>query len=103
MALWTSWLNSGSPGRFELPGVSQELGELRERMVAVLEDCHGPAAERLRTRLQRARTASDLWLARCDMYQLIANQHCEGQAVQRINGLVPAFEGRLPPRMLRAV
>ena len=103
MAHWTSWLNSGGPERLALPGAPVDLGELRERIMAVLGDCHGPAADRLRVRLARARTANDLWLARCDIYQLIAHEHCQTLAVQRINGLIPAFEGWLPPKMLRSV
>src|SRR3569832_2041702 len=97
MFRWNSWLPSGSPARFVSTGSLAELGNLRQRVVAARHDCHSPAADRLRLRLIRSHTADELWLARCDVCQLIANEHCEGTAVQRINELVPAFDGWLPP------
>jgi hypothetical protein len=49
----------------------------------------------------RAATAQQLWEARCDMYQAIARRHCEAEAVRRLNELLPAFEGWLPPGALK--
>ena len=76
------------------------MTELREKMLGLLADCSGVRCERARLRLQQANTPQDLWLARSEVYQLLAHQHCQSLAAERINALLPAFEGRLPPKML---
>ena len=84
-------------------GPAQQLrsvDELRQRNLEAIADCTRPHAERIRAQLYRALTAQQLWLARCDIYQAIAHQHCEAEAVKRINGLLPAFQGWLPPSAL---
>jgi hypothetical protein len=77
------------------------MHELREHIIGVLYDCEGPSCDRMRRQLAAARSAHELWHARADVFALIAQQHCETQAIARINALVPSFEGWLPPRMLR--
>jgi hypothetical protein len=90
MSRWTSWLPSGSPAPLAPAKPAAQLGELRDRMVAMLHDCHGDTAERLRTRLKRAYSPQDLLLARCELYQLIARVHCESIAAERIRSLEAA-------------
>jgi hypothetical protein len=77
-----------------------DLSDLRQSMLALLADCSGVRCERARVRLQQAGSAQELWLARSEIFQLLASQHCQSQAAARINALLPAFEGWLPPRML---
>jgi len=77
------------------------IDELRRRALEALADCAQPRDERVRAQLTRARTAQQLWEVRCDMYQTIARHHCEAEAVRRLNALLPAFEGWLPPGALR--
>ncbi len=103
MTAWTAWVSSLSPVKEieEVPAV--DVAELRRQALAALHDCSGHACDALRLRLQRARSAQDLWIARSEIFQLIAHQHCQTQAALRINGLLPAFEGWLPARMLTAV
>ena len=81
----------------------QSMTQLRHQSLALLDDCEGPCCERLRLRLQSARTADELWLARSEIFQQVASQHCQSQAAQRINGLLPLFEGWLPARLLTLV
>lgn len=103
MSRWMSWLPSGSPERLAPPAAPADLAALRAQMLSVLDDCLDAPADRMRTRLLRARTANELWLARCDVYQLIASRHCESTAAQRINGLIASFEGWLPQHLLRRI
>ena len=77
-----------------------DVTDLRQMMLGLLADCSGVACERARLRLQQARSAQELWMARSEVFQLVASQHCQSQAAARINALLPAFEGWLPPRML---
>jgi hypothetical protein len=77
--------------------------ELRHLMLGLLADCSGVRCDRARVHLQQARSAQDLWLARSEIFQLLASEHCQSQAAERINALLPAFEGWLPPRMLAPV
>ncbi|MBC5764939.1 hypothetical protein [Ramlibacter albus] len=80
-----------------------DIIELRQLCLGVLHDCSGPATEQLRRRLQCASTPQEIWMARCDMFQLVASQHCQSQAATRINSLLPAFSGWLPERLLAVV
>jgi hypothetical protein len=79
------------------------LDELRREVVRALADCRGPACERVRRQIDGAASAEELWLLRCEVYQLVACQHCQGLAASRINGLLPAFETWLPARQLARI
>jgi hypothetical protein len=76
------------------------LGELRLLLHDAVRQCDGPMCQRMRWRIDGARTAQDLWLLRGDIFQLVARQFCQEEAVQRVNALLPAFTGWLPERML---
>lgn len=102
MAALMNWLNSLTPKeRDDMPATDVE--QLRRETLALLDDCSGTACVRLRMRLSSARTPQELWMARCDIFQLVASQHCQAQAAQRINALLPHFEGWLPARLLTPV
>ena len=76
------------------------LGEVRLLMHDALQECQGPACERMRWRIDGARAAQDLWLLRGDIFQLVSRQFCQEEAVRRVNALLPAFSGWLPERVL---
>ncbi|HSW03897.1 hypothetical protein [Aquabacterium sp.] len=48
------------------------------------------------------RSGTDLWLLR-GVYQLAACEHCEAEARRRVNDLLPAFEGWVPPTAMALV
>jgi hypothetical protein len=89
--------------RAETDGGRLQLSELRDRTREVLRDCTGVEADRLRIRIGCAADASDLWLMRCDIFQVVANQHLQSVAANRINALLPAFDGWLPRSLLAPV
>lgn len=101
MGTLTKWLNSQPGPNAARPPVRQSIDELRRRSLELLADCSRPSDERIRAQLARASSAEQLWQARCDIYQAIAQRHCEAEAVRRLNALLPAFEGWLPPGSLR--
>jgi hypothetical protein len=50
-----------------------------------------------------AERAEELWLLRDALFQAVSTQHCQAQAVLRINGLVPFFREVLPARLFTQV
>jgi hypothetical protein len=101
MGALMKWLNS-LPGESEAPMPPQSsVGELRQRCLAVIADCARLNDERIRAQIGRAANAQQLWQLRGDVYQAISRQHCEAEAARRLNELLPAFEGWLPPGALR--
>jgi len=81
----------------------QDIARIRHALMNSFEDCLGEAAERLRRRVGQARTPQELWLLRNDAFQIIAHRHDQAVASERINGLLPAFEGWLDPRQIGRV
>ena len=81
----------------------QHIDELRLQLHDALQRCEGPMCERLRWRIDEAHTAQHLWQLRGEIFQLVARQFCQEEAVRRINALLPAFAGWLPERMLTRV
>jgi hypothetical protein len=94
MAAWKTWLNTTFEWQLRPPQAAVEA--VRRQLLAVLDDCLGFECDRLRWRLHTAECAQDLWLLRDAVFQAVASQHCQAQAAERINGLVPAFRSVLP-------
>lgn len=99
MAAWSSWLNS-NPFEWQFRAPPAGVESIREQLLAVLDDCQGFEVDRVRWRLHMAERAQELWLLRDAVFQAIASQHCQAQAIERIEGLVPAFLQVLPPRLI---
>jgi len=81
----------------------KDIAAIRQALEASFEDCLGEAAARLRHRVEQARTPQELWLLRNDAFQIIAHRHDQAVASERINGLLPAFEGWLDHRQMGPV
>jgi hypothetical protein len=102
MSTWTSWLNS-SPFEWQLHAPPAGVETVRQQLLAVLDDCQGFEVDRVRWRLHMAERAQELWLLRDAVFQVVASQHCQAQAMARIEGLVPAFRQVLPARLVGRV
>jgi hypothetical protein len=102
MAAWKKWLNSQSFAGGAEPA-AMPVEDVREQVRRALAGCEGPLAERMRWRIDAARTAQDLWLLRGEVFQLVAGAYCQAEAQERVNALLPAFEGWLPPKMLSRI
>lgn len=72
-------------------------------MLQALDECAGLRAEQLQLKIRGARTHRDLWMLRSDAYHLIALNHCQSIAKERIDGLLPLFEGWVAPQELGRV
>ncbi len=78
----------------------QDLALIRKQLMRCVADCTSQSAQRLRAKIDDARTAQELWLLRNDAFQLISQQHSQATAAERINALIQCFEGWLEPRQL---
>ena len=99
MATWTSWLNS-HPFEWQFRAPPAGVEAVRNQLLAVLDDCSGFEVDRLRWRLHMAERAQELWLLRDAVFQVVASQHCQTLAMERIEGLVPAFRQVLPANLV---
>ena len=95
MTAWSSWLGS-RPFEWQFRAPPAGLENLRRQLLALLDDCEGFEADRLRWRLHTAERAQELWFMRDAVFQAVASQHCQALAVERMQGLVPAFRQVLP-------
>lgn len=102
MAAWKNWLNS-RPAEWPTRQPTLGVEAARQQLLAVLDDCNGFECDRLRWRVHTAERPQELWLLRDAVFQVVSSQHCQAQAAERINGLVPAFQQLLPERMLTRV
>ena len=92
-----------SPGDFTARDaftIRMPLPDVRLRLRETLADCAGMDAQRLLFKVQAAQAADQLWMLRSDLYNCIARHHSQSEAARRINGLLPCFDGWLPPRQL---
>lgn len=95
-------LGRTSPAGMAAVSPSQlDVEEIRQRNLAMLQDCQGPALPRVRRCVNAARSAQDLWMLRCELYQVVSCSHGEPEAMRRIHALVPSFEGWVPPQALQ--
>ena len=90
------WLNTGwdvsrpAPLEALLPRASScetapsEIAELRLSFTDALDDIEAQAAKTVRDHIARARSPRELWHLRTAVYTLIATQHSESQAQQRM-------------------
>jgi hypothetical protein len=72
-------------------------------VVQTLRDCFDESSERLAQRVLVAKSSQHLWVLRSDLYQCIAQAHSQTEAVERINSLIDAFEGWIPPAQLKSI
>ncbi|MDP3832340.1 MAG: hypothetical protein Q8Q82_00120 [Hydrogenophaga sp.] len=78
----------------------KDLANIRNHLERSIADCMSESAQRLRKKIDQARTPQELWLLRNDAYQLISQQHDQSIAAERINTLIQFFEGWLEPKQL---
>lgn len=92
-----SWL----PGR---GGSTRQLEMLRGFVLASLEDCTGPEAERLRARVQRATSAQRLATLREALFNGISRAQCQSAAsrfLARFDQLAPRRQRTTTPAHAR--
>jgi hypothetical protein len=99
MAAWKQWLNS-HPLEWQIRPTAPGVEDIRRRLLEVLEDCTGFDCDRLRWRVHMGECAEELWLLRHAVFHVVSSQHCQTQAMQRLDQLQPVFRQALPERLL---
>lgn len=79
-----------------------ELDGIRRKMNELVLDCDLRRARRVRAHLEAGSTAMQLWLARSEIYQVVADEHGQHEAARRIKSLSPLFKGLIPAKQLKA-
>jgi hypothetical protein len=75
---------------------------VRRRMRDLLSDLQANTArERMEFKIDNAQSANELWVLRGDLYSVLAKQLSQQEAIRRVDGLLPSFEGWLPAWQLR--
>lgn len=98
MASWKKWLH-GSGFEWQFRPAPAGVEAVRRQLLQVLDDCEGVESDRLRWRMHTAECAQDLWLLRSAVFQVVAAQHCQVQAAERIERLLPGFASVLPAHL----
>lgn len=91
-------LKPRAPGR--RPPSLKDLQSIQTALLQCITDCDKAPAQRLRHKIEQAKSAQELWLLRNDAYQLISQQTSQAVAAERINALITHFDGWLEPRQL---
>ncbi len=93
--------------RSRVSGVSNlnpaTVEEIKAHLLNALHDCESPASARIRYRVERCVTATELWLMRSDIFQEVSSQHSQTEASSRVNQLLPHFRGWVPSSQLSKV
>jgi hypothetical protein len=79
------------------------LSQIKLRVELSIQELEGQDAERLRYKIRGTREVSDLWMMRSDVYQLISKRQNQAEAAQRVNTLLPLFEGWIPRQQMTQV
>lgn len=77
-----------------------DLHTARDAMLQAVADCQGMPVDQLKLKIRGARHHRDLWMLRSEAYHLIALQHCQSIAEERIRELLHLFEGWMAPQEL---
>lgn len=72
------------------------LPAVRDEFADCLDDTWGDDACDLSTRIDRAHSLRDLWHLRADVYNVVARQHSQTEAEQRLARLNRHFPTRSP-------
>ena len=88
------WLMAPAPQDAAPP--LNRLPLVRQEFMAAMADVCGTDAERLRWRVQEARSLRELWHVRADLYRVVAVARSQSQAEERLLLLNRHFPTRAP-------
>jgi hypothetical protein len=82
---------------------AKSLVDIKQQMALLLADVQSLDVERMRYRLQAARSINELWMQRSDLYLSISRQHGQTVAASRINSLLASFSGWVADKQLTLI
>jgi hypothetical protein len=80
---------------------SQAVDDIRKAMLDLLGDDAQEKQPQLHRRLRHTTDAEGLWYARAELYAHLCQVRNEVVAVERLQSLLPLFEGRIPKSLLK--
>ena len=75
-----------------------DMARIRRAMGEQVLDCELRVARRVRAHLDGASSVMQLWLLRAEIYQAVADEFGQPEAMRRVERLAPLFDGLLPAR-----
>lgn len=88
------WMMAPAPHEASPP--LNRLPQVRAEFLRVLEDISGEDADRLRWRLDEARSLRELWHLRADTFRVVGVCHSQAEAERRLAQLNRHFPTRAP-------
>ena len=79
------------------------LPVVRQEFLVVLADIHTAEADRLRWRIDQARSLRELWHLRADAFRVVGVAHSQTEAEQRVTVLNRHFPTRAPRSQFAAL
>ena len=79
------------------------MAQLQQALRDAVHDCSDEHAKRVRYKIDKAQTPSELWALRSDMHQCFARFHSERVAMARINDVAMLFTGWIPASQLTRI
>lgn len=79
------------------------VDQIKQKLRALLADCHDTRAQRVTYRISGAVTADELWQIRSELHQCISQLHSQAEAAARINSVLHVFAGWVPTRQLAKI
>lgn len=95
LASWWQWVPH-APKRRERSAELARLDEARQEFLAMLVDLRGADPMMLRERIRRARSLTELWHLRTDVFRQVAVQRNQCEAEDRLGWLNHYFPTRAP-------
>jgi hypothetical protein len=85
-----------APAALDAAPPVNRLPLVRQEFMATMADISGVEADRLRWRVQEARSLRELWHVRADLYRVVAVEHSQTEAEERLLMLSHHFPTRAP-------
>ncbi len=74
--------------------------QIKQHMLQLVQDVDSAESGRLLYKINMASRASELWMLRTDIYQVVSRLHSQSEAAGRINQLIPCFRGWVEDKQL---
>ncbi len=92
----SAWGSQREAQDSELSASPPDLALIRQAMHLAVAPCCVVHRARAAGELERANTVVELWLMRSNLYQYLAQDLGEAEAVSRISNLLPLFKDAIP-------
>jgi hypothetical protein len=100
---WATASLSAILGKSKAQPEKMSITQAKLKFELAMQEFSGQDADRLRYRIRGTRDVRDLWYLRSDMHSLISKRLNQAEASERINQLLPCFDGWIPEHQLTKI